>query len=288
MLLRFIVILLIPFFLEHAPKSAKASLKKPCRPSLARAFITGNSKCLPKKTYLKMKDMNLLHLTTLSGIHLSILISILCFKSSFRTPLLLFLLCISQFFSGYFAIKRMLVMKILMNKFSINTSFILVFIFDFLIGSFSTSPMSFIYSFGFLSTVITSKATNNLILCLEMLFMQAFIAHFMHESILPLSFLVNFFLIPIFAIVFPSFFIPGLNNYSSKLFELLIDANYQMSSIIPKLQVPFICLIALSFLYLRVKSKVAIVLVLLGISLKVDNMRLKINYRSVEIKRPLI
>jgi predicted membrane metal-binding protein len=288
MLLRFIVILLIPFFLGHAPKSAKASSKKPCRPSLARAFITGNSKCLPKKTYLKMKDMNLLHLTTLSGIHLSILISILCFRSSFKIPLLLCLLCISQLFSGYFAIKRMLVMKILMNKFSINTSFLLVFIFDYLIGSFSNSPLSYIYSFGFLTTVITSKATNNLILCLEMLFMQAFIAHFMHESILPLSFLVNFFLIPIFAIVFPSFFIPGLNNYSSGFFEVLIDANYQMISIIPKVQIPLICLIALSFLYLRIKSKIAIVLILLGTSLKLDNIRLKINYQAVEIKRPLI
>lgn len=288
MLLRLIVILLIPFLLGYSPRSAKASLKKPCRPSLARAFITGNSKCLPKSTYLKMKDMNLLHLTTLSGIHLSIIISILCFKASFRIPLLLCLFCISQFFLGYFAIKRMLIMKILMSKFSLNTSFILVFTFDYLIGSFSSSPLSFIYSLGFLSTVITSKASNNLILCLEMLFMQALIAHFMHESILPLSFLVNFFLIPIFGIIFPSLFIPGLNTYTARIFELLIDINFQITGIIPKLQIPFICLIAFSFFYLRIKSKIAMIFILLFSSLKLDNMKLKINYRAVEIKRPLI
>lgn len=285
--MRLIVILLIPFLFGQSPKSAKTSSKKPCRPSLARAFITGNSKCLPKKTYIKMKDMNLLHLTTLSGIHLSIALSILCFRRSFKIPLLIILIMVSHFFSGYFAIKRMLVMKLLMNKLSINTSFILVFIFDYLFGSFSDSPLSFIYSLGFLCTVITSSASNNLILCLEMLFMQAYIAHFMHESILPLSFMVNFFLIPIFGLVFPSFFIPGLNIYTTKIFETLINVNYQLSSLIPKLQIPLIALIAFSLIYLRIKSKITITLILILTSLNVDNLRMNLNYRSVEIKRPL-
>ena len=131
---------------------------------LKKSFLCGNKRGLNRETRRAYKNLNLYHLFTPSGIHLGIFYLInkplINLTSRFSPTLSLFYKFILSvrlwFINGFFSLKRiggMHLIKLLPIKLTPKQIFFAFFIFDFLIGTYSMSPMSWTFSFLFLGIV---------------------------------------------------------------------------------------------------------------------------------------
>lgn len=231
--------------------------------SLSQALITGQSKLIPKTMYIKLKRLNLLHLFTLSGIHLTTLLTFLGFFIKRRWLILVFG-CSFFWIDSYFALKRMLLLRILSIKLSNLQSFWIVFGLDFLFGTYRLSPFSFIFSFSCLGILITSQSQSKLAVAIEIMLMQFFLGYWISQSIYPLSFLANYIVIPIFNLTFPLFYlfkpIPALSNHLEQAFSNLVNFLYPFLTAIPPLKLDSLAVIFLVLIMIRVHSKQTILI----------------------------
>lgn len=120
------------------------------------SLLFGKSKHVKKETMETYKKLGLLHLFTPSGFHLSaVLIPVFYFLRSRKKKLLtLIVLGLSfSFLPGLSALKRMVMIKVQQNIWGQKAGFFLGCLLDLLFGSFQTSPLSFSYSFLFLSFI---------------------------------------------------------------------------------------------------------------------------------------
>ena len=138
---------------------------------LYHSFLCGNKKLIPRKTKSNYKILNLYHLFTPSGIHLSsvyLVLSPIFYLLNLLSPHLSYLIQIlisllSYTLNGFYSIKRICsirAIQIISKIFKININIFYVFIFwffiDYLFGTYQQSPLSWIYSFLFLGIILSS------------------------------------------------------------------------------------------------------------------------------------
>jgi hypothetical protein len=160
--------------------------------SLWASILTGNSRSINKDLKKKYEDLALWHIFTPSGFHLSAILFPVnqIFRHQFIKITCLLLITIFIFWlPGLAAFKRMIGVKFLQFFLTQKTGFYLAFFFDFMFGTFKTSPLSFTYSFLFLS-IIYSGAKFIKLTCLFFL-AQTLLAFFFGQQVSPLLFIWN-------------------------------------------------------------------------------------------------
>ncbi len=125
------------------------------------ATVTGQKIKFPRRVQKILRSLHLQHLITPSGLHLSLLTSFLFPLLARRTRVMVLLPLL--FLSNFHSLKRVALLKIFGSfKFSLWQSFLLAMVIDFLFGSFQPSPLSFMYGFLFLGSVIATASTSAL------------------------------------------------------------------------------------------------------------------------------
>lgn len=190
--------------------------KKRSMATLLNAFITGNKKGIFPSIKKEFDSLALSHLFTPSGIHLASLYFLLLpflKRSKNKLFILIPLLGLTYFFTPFHSIKRILLMKVTtvwLNQRDIFKVFILSFIWDFFLGTYSLSPLSYSYSFLFLGIIISFQNRPKLYLPLALLGGQIMTQFFTGYPLTTTGFIWNFALTSLFSILYPFFFITYL------------------------------------------------------------------------------
>lgn len=184
--------------------------------SLINAYITGNKRRLTKKQKMAHKYCNIQHFFTPSGIHvapifiiISVLIGKITFPSNVRFTLGITITTLTYIFSPFLSINRILVLKFFNRSkrlkiyFNGALPFYLTFIFDFIFGGYSKSPISFSLSFLFLGIIYFSKHFSKIHTVVLFFIGQIIISYFFNTNVTYLSFIFSPFLTVIFSTVFP-------------------------------------------------------------------------------------
>lgn len=205
---------------RNAVHLVKELEKKFRRPELARligGFAFGLKRSIDKKVKAPFKKLNLQHLFTPSGLHLSSVFLILgplffLFKRKYKFKIKKSVeLCISfvPFFLGpYYSLQRIASLRLgsfLLKRYGLSPYiiFILVFGLDFLFGTYSKSPLSFSYSFLFLGILIALWDKGKIQLIAGLAGGQLIISLIQFEYFYPNAPILNFFLSSLFTFLFP-------------------------------------------------------------------------------------
>jgi predicted membrane metal-binding protein len=246
---------------KRASSPIGKSIKNKTTRLLLKSYVLGEKRGLSKKIIQDFKALNLMHLFTPSGLHMSSVLLILSFVLK-RLPWLQIVLCLLPFgFGGFYAIKRLCLLRLicilnkkLPYKLDIFWLFIIVFSLDFIFGTYSQSPMSFSASFLFLGILFSLKDNNVFTLAWGFFSGQVLLAYFFHEPFTHLGFIPGFILTAIFSLLFPFYLIgllipyPGLQSIVLSYLWLV-----QKSSLIIQYMgwsfatLPFLAFIFLSF-----------------------------------------
>lgn len=220
----------------HHPKIHKKMKKYT---PLVMGFLSGNKRWVDKKMLRPYKLLNLYHLFTPSGLHLTSFIEVVKFVFKWgSTKLLLiieiFLLILLTYIfvpiGGYFSLKRMLLFrmnslwipytnKLMFSKLQWNSFylFLLTFSIDFFFGTYQQSPLSFCYSYIFLGCIIVNLKKAPIKIVLSIIGGQILCAYVSKQGIYIPSLFFNFFLSSLFTLLFPFFILcvvfPFLCNY---------------------------------------------------------------------------
>lgn len=249
--------------------------------SLLIAYTYGGSDGISREMKKAHRDLGLLHLFTPSGVHLSAILVPLLFlirlvtkQKRIQTILKILIFVAPLFLSGFFCLKRMGVWRVLLTLFPLGnlTSFFLTFGGDYLFGSFSLEPLSFIYSFLFFGILLSLNGRAKILIPIALLFGQALVAFYLSAPFSILGLLLGMILTAIFAPLFPIFFLtlffPILGSLSLPLLkfylELIVNsyALIQNSSYIFS-SIPLLLLIPLTFLPFKFQKKIPLILLLL-------------------------
>jgi len=241
--------------------------------ALLKALNSGDKSLLSRKKKSMYKDLGLLHLFTPSGIHLlpigfmmkklfprwmNFLLNTLAYIFFFKTK-------------AFWSIRRILMLKNL-NTLSPHLffNFLACFVFDFALGSYAQSPLSFCFSFLFLGSVIFSKSKIRLVLSLY--FSQFILAYFFSGIINPVAPLFGVILTSIFTFIFPFSFIDywlfyqldwGLKfSFMIDFYDTLVAHLHQLAFYIPCLEVSY-SIILLGFVFLLRHYRLGLIILLL-------------------------
>lgn len=181
--------------------------------TLLNAFITGNKKSIYPTVKKKFDRLALSHLFTPSGIHLASLYFLLLpflKRSKNKLIILIPLLGFSYFFTPFHSIKRILLMKVTavwLDQRDIFKVFIISFLWDFFLGTYSISPLSYAYSFLFLGIIISFQNRPKLYLPIALFGGQIMTQFFTDIPLTTTGFIWNFALTSLFSFLYPFFFI---------------------------------------------------------------------------------
>lgn len=181
--------------------------------TLLNAFITGNKKSISPTVKKKFDRLALSHLFTPSGIHLASLYFLLLpflKRSKNKLVILIPLLGLSYFFTPFHSIKRILLMKVTsvwLDQRDTFKVFVISFLWDFFLGTYSISPLSFSYSFLFLGIIISFQNRPKLYLPLALFGGQIITQFFTDIPLTTTGFIWNFALTSLFSFLYPFFFI---------------------------------------------------------------------------------
>ena len=200
--------------------------------ALRHSFLCGKKKGLGKKRKDAYKRLNLLHLFTPSGLHLSS-VSLLFNPLKKYFPLIISLIQLGIFsFSltamGLNSIHRLAKLKMMgtvLSYFKIRIDyfylFLMVFTYEFLLGNYKNSPLSFAYSFLFIGIVFTSFKRSYLDFSLALFAGQIMAAVVGIQKVNLLSFFVSFVITAFFG---PLFFLIVLEVIFERI-DFLISVN---------------------------------------------------------------
>jgi competence protein ComEC len=198
---------------DQRPKVNSLQNKKTLSPSklLFLSFNTGLKSKKLRKIKKKYQKLYMAHLFTPSGLHLAPFSYLLLrlFGKLRLLPLSFFSLLyywILQF-SALYSIQRILLMhigKFAFPKLSTQFIFSIVFLWDFIGGTFKYSPLSFTYSFIFLSAFIFSE---NKKWFFALIWGQLLISTINGIGFNPLYFLLGVLLSSFFSFIFPLIFL---------------------------------------------------------------------------------
>tara|TARA_R110002072_G_scaffold534_2_gene3479 strand:- start:15411 stop:16415 length:1005 start_codon:yes stop_codon:yes gene_type:complete len=186
---------------------------------LLNSYITGDKSLLSRDLRKAHEVLGISHWLTPSGIHLAILFFLVGIflknrKIKFYLSILICLLLF--FFDSFSSIERMAWFYLFQCKLkNVRKSFYLSSVICLLNGNFYSSPISYFLSYTFLSIFIFSKhySYSNFfrLYFLQMIVQLTFKGHFN-----PIGSAFNFLLTPLSAFIFPSLFLPGLEQLFSK------------------------------------------------------------------------
>jgi len=210
-------LLTAPLSIIQYKKDEFAKFLSPEQSGAIIAYTLGDKSGLSRKTKKGHKNLNLLHLFTPSGIHLSSIAFILLpviFLLRKLTPMLpcLFfftLYTLAFMLPGYWSIKRIILLKafhLFPKELDSFTIFLLAFTFDFFFGTYKYSPLSFIYSFLFLGIIFSMKDFPKISFLYFIFIAQLIICYFQKETLFILSPLLGILLTLLFSFCFPFFF----------------------------------------------------------------------------------
>lgn len=238
------------FNLSH---KVKKSFKEKENFYIYRSFITGRKRGVPKELKSAMKNLNLLHLLTPSGLHLSsIFIIFFLIRRKLQSKYIDFTelaisLSIYCFLPGYYSLKRVALLrslflgnKQLSNYFSKTQVFLIFLIVDIAFGTFQHSHLSFAYSCLFLGLIFLSKEISTVSLSCLFFSAQVMMAYISHQEITPLSLIFSPALTWIFTLFYPLTF---LNLIFIKLFnfsEWIIIAFANIITLVDKIASPLL------------------------------------------------
>ena len=189
--------------------------------ALTRAFILGDKRSLTKKLKTRFTGLHTNHLFTPSGIHFSsFLILFLPFLKKLRRRgnrkisfVLELIICLLPFgLSQFYSLKRIsvlrisnLIFKYLNFKLDFFYIFSISFFLDFIFGTYSSSPMSFTFSFLFLGSLLSTARFSSI--ALSFLSANLILTLFLHIEVSLIGFFLGFLLTSIFSLIFPFVFI---------------------------------------------------------------------------------
>jgi len=203
------------------------------------ALMTGERRYLSRKFKKKIKTLGLVHLFTPSGLHFS---SILLFllplslysKKSYK--LISIGLCFMPFFfPGFFSMKRIALLRlffIFKNKSKILKDldsfylFLIVFVLDFIFGTYSQSPLSFALSFLFIGAIFSSEQYSSFQITSKFIFSQVLICLFFNAPWNPVGSIIGLIITFFFSFIFPFFlFDYSINSlFKTTFFSKLMDS----------------------------------------------------------------
>lgn len=190
--------------------------------NLAFATITGVKRGLKKDTKLAHQRLHLVHLFTPSGLHFSTLFMLLspffvAWKKTKKTRWLLPLFTLAlapQMLTGFWAMKRVgllkfafLFLKLKKKHLSPFSVFLLVFFFDFFLGTYRESPLSFNLSFLFLGLIFSSLSEGKLVFALNLLLGQLIASFFFDQPLFITGFTFGLFVTGVFTLIYPLIFL---------------------------------------------------------------------------------
>ncbi|MFZ4714011.1 MAG: ComEC/Rec2 family competence protein [Bacteriovoracaceae bacterium] len=281
--------------IDQFARDRVSQFKDPKMKALALSYVFGINKDLNKEEKDLHQKLNLKHLFSPSGLHLSsVLVWILWMrkkgwkKAKLVLWSIIMALCLSSLeLTGYFPLKRTLWFQFLVlsldflapkyfNKPSSFALFLATMAIDFLFGSYDEASLSFTYSFLFWGIILTQ---NNFIKRLFFLSLgQLLVAYFAHYLVNPLSFLANAILGPIFTMLFPfiffSLFTPWIfiAENTLRFFQTIMEFTANKIDFFPQISVKefylYFLMTLLIYMTFKVPKKTFVVLLLVSIPLK--------------------
>lgn len=265
-----------------------ATFKERSLAGLLSAFISGNKRKIFPTIKKKFQTIALTHLFTPSGVHLSslyFLINPLLKRTRRKLFILIPLLSLSYFFTPFQSIKRIILMKttkIWLKNLDIFTVFLISFTWDFFLGTYNLSPLSFSYSFLFLGIILSFIGRGKLYLPLALLGGQVIAQFFSPYPLTTTGFVWSFLLTSLFGLFYPFFFLTYWFP-SIPFGESLLNLFYSLVRFFSELSIslgtfmPTFNLIILS-LYLSVGGRKAFVIALLLIFSAEPLFNTELNY----------
>ncbi|MBP9674220.1 MAG: hypothetical protein KBD63_03925 [Bacteriovoracaceae bacterium] len=288
-----------PFFFHTNSLSAFQELKKNLMESyknqdlvpLTMSYLLGETKGLSPQIKTEHKLLNLQHLFTPSGVHLSAFLLLFWpFKKSkkfskFYHGLILTLSLLCFCLPDFYPLKRIALLRLLTfikNLLNIPLSsftlFIITFSLDFIFGFFAINPSSFFYSYLFLGIIITLKNQPVFKTILALWGGQIMVSLLQGSTMMLGSLLFS----PLLTFIFTLLFIPmvlslqiGFLTTSSYIFlEKLVETFVNLTHFFthlkffsiplkPNILIPLLILILLSNLCFKTKKIILIISLLL-------------------------
>ncbi|WP_084710395.1 ComEC/Rec2 family competence protein [Bacteriovorax sp. BAL6_X] len=265
------------------PIKTKTSFNKKHDFYFYRSVLTGQKWGLDKELKRKLTHLNLLHLMTPSGLHLSSLFLIFYFLRR-RYPRLSNLveltLCLGFYFflPGYYSFRRVALIRsfFILNKTrETNYSKMQIFIFflvtDFFFGTYRYSPLSFYLSTLFLGLIFSIKEYRIYKMYLLFFVAQLFIAHKFTGVIYPATIILSPLLTSIFTLIYPIlffnlFFIEYFNyaQWFISAYTELIKLSYDLAQALGFIHINFLILIGV-IIYSQKTRKHALALITIGL-----------------------
>ncbi|WP_412470020.1 MULTISPECIES: ComEC/Rec2 family competence protein [unclassified Halobacteriovorax] len=265
------------------PIKTKAAFHKKSEFYFYRSVLTGQKWGLDKEFRRKLSHLNLLHLMTPSGLHLSSLFLIFYLlrrKYPKVSNFIELVLCLGFYFflPGYYSFRRVALIRsfFILNKMrETNYSKLQIFIFflvtDFFFGTYRFSPLSFYLSTLFLALIFSIKEFRLYKMYLLFFVAQLFIAHKFTGIIYPATIVLSPLLTSIFTLIYPIlflnlFFIDYFNyaQWFISAYTGLIEISYDLAQALGFIHVNFLILIGV-IIYSQRTKKHALALVTIGL-----------------------
>jgi len=212
---------------HYRPKAPDSLLKKKIKKTytlfkdkkIARYMVGFNLGFLRKRGTEQNKNLNLLHLFTPSGIHLSSFLMFFFFFRKLRKSKHFFYFVLSVAFAsieGFYSIKRILLMLVLSStlgiylkiKLNFRHLFFIAFGIDFFISlTYLQSPLSFVFSFLFLGSLLTVEESKWFRIPLVFLCAQLLVCTIQQQTFYLLTPWLGTFLTFTFSFIFPILFL---------------------------------------------------------------------------------
>jgi competence protein ComEC len=266
---------------------------------LLLSYVFGINSKISKEDRKTHRTLNLLHLFSPSGLHVSSILFIFLWmiRKKWKYAYFFWSLFITIFFSislslpGYYPLKRTLGFHLLslgneiyLKKKRLKLSsfqiFIVLMIIDFSVGTFKESNLSFTYSFLFWGIILSGTKFSHRFFYLGLA--QFLVCYFSQTPINPLSILSNLFLSPIFSFLFPLIFFAVMLGYQTitefltSVYISILDFVADGISIMPVIHVDdlFIYILVFILIYREVKVPKKFFLVLCLISTPLSSTKI--------------
>ncbi|WP_412473870.1 ComEC/Rec2 family competence protein [Halobacteriovorax sp. YZS-1-1] len=265
------------------PSKIKKSFKEKKNFYFYRSVITGQKWGLDKKLKKRLSHLNLMHLMTPSGLHLSSLFLIFfLIRRRFKRPtqFIELVMCFIFYFflPGYYSFRRVALLRsffILNDIRKTNYTKMQIFIFflitDFLFGTYRFGHLSFYLSTLFLALIFSIKDFRVYKMYLLFFVAQLFIAHKFSGVIYPASVILSPLLTSLFTLVYPILFLNlffiKIWNYSEVLiiiYTKLVEFCFDIANSIGFIHVNFLILIGI-IIYTRKSKNFSLALITIGL-----------------------
>lgn len=205
-----------PWMKEHGEKLRK-KINSPWRQELIISSISGDKRKLKKLLeFKKIKNLNLFHLLTPSGLHMAILLIPLKYlpRGVVRSLLLIFFNILLLYIPGFFAAKRVAHLKLWQSILPLKLSSpIFLFYFsltiDLIFSNYIASPVSFSLSYLFLGIFFHQEKTGFKNTFLKLLLAQFIVSYFFQSYFSFGFFIVNL----VTTFIFPPYFLSNILSF---------------------------------------------------------------------------